>query len=301
MRLSVVVTIVDGGDALRRCLTSLTSQTNPPELEIIVPWDETAADASGIAGQFGGVRAVALGRLTLDRDPQSWLGQHELFDRRRAAGLTAATGELVAIVEDRSVPRPDWAGAFVSAHNRLSAVAIGGGIDNGHHGTLNWAVFFCDFGRYRPPFTPGPRRWISDVNICYKRRALEMTRAAWRDRYHETTVHWALTSAGETLYLSDAPSVDQMRGPLRLGSLIRERFAWGRVFAYTRARERSVGARLLYAMATPVLPALLYARQVARQVKQPGFGTFLRATPAMLVLLTAWSLGEFAGYVTGRA
>ena len=187
------------------------------------------------------------------------------------------TGELVAILEDRSVPWPDWASAFASAHTHVTAGAIGGGIDNGHDGTLNWAVFFCDFGRYRPPFTPGPRNWISDVNICYKRRAVEMTRAAWRDRYHETTVHWALTSAGETLYLSDAPMVDQMRGPLRLGSLIRERFAWGRVFAYTRARERSIGARLLYAMATPFLPALLYVRHFARHACLNAAGLVVRA------------------------
>jgi hypothetical protein len=129
-----------------------------------------------------------------------------------------------------------------------------------------------------------------------------MTRAQWRDRYHETTVHWAMMNAGETLYLSDEPIVDQMRGPLRLGALVRERFAFGRVFAYTRAREHSIGTRLLYAIGTPFLPALFFLRLFVQQVKQRSrFGAFLRAAPAMAVLLTAWSLGEFVGYVTGRA
>lgn len=301
MRLSVVVTIVDGGDALRRCLTALTAQTTPA-LEVVLPWDDSIPEAPVIAAAFAGVRAVPLGRVHLDRPTDSWLGQHELFDRRRAAGLAAATGELIAILEDRSVPRPEWARHFADLHRRVTATTIGGGIDNGHDATLNWAVFFCDFGRYRPPFAPGPRAWVSDVNVCYKRRAIEMTRAVWRDRYHETSVHWALTSAGETLYLSDQPTVDQIRGPLRLGRLIRERFAWGRVFAYTRARQLSIGGRLVYAIAAPFLPALLFVRHLSREIKHGSrLGTFLRATPAMLVLLTAWSLGEFAGYATGRA
>jgi hypothetical protein len=41
MRLSVVVTIVDAGDALVRCLAALARQQGAPDLEVIVPWDET--------------------------------------------------------------------------------------------------------------------------------------------------------------------------------------------------------------------------------------------------------------------
>ena len=41
--LSVIVTIVDGGEALERRLEALDRQDNPPGLEIIVPYDKSAA------------------------------------------------------------------------------------------------------------------------------------------------------------------------------------------------------------------------------------------------------------------
>jgi hypothetical protein len=228
-------------------------------------------------------------------------GQHELFDRRRAAGLTAATGDVIAILEDRGVPNLQWARTMVHLHDRLPHAAIGGAIENGHDGLLQWAVYFCDFNRYQRPFPAGPRPYVSDVNIGYKRRALEATADLWRDRYHETTVHWALQRAGEMLYLTPELLVEQVRDSLRLGGLIRERFAWGRLFAYTRAREASPAARAALAAFAPLLPVLLLARHTRLQIgKRVRLGRFLRAAPIVLALLVAWSLGEAVGYITAE-
>jgi hypothetical protein len=301
MRLSVVVTIVDGGEALAHCLRALSDQVDPPELEVLIPWDDSVAGMNELSNRFPAFRFLPLGALTTERPLSSAAGQHELFDRRRAAGLNAATGDVIAIVEDRGLPRANWARTMTRLHEQLPHAVVGGAIENGRDSTMNWAVYFCDFGRYQQPFEAGARQWVSDVNIGYKRRGLDATRELWRDRYHETTVHWALQRAGETLYLTPELVVDQMRGRLRLGALIGERFAWGRLFAYTRAREVSVTKRLALAVLAPLLPALLLLRHTRLQIaKGVRLREFVLASPVILVLLVAWSLGETVGYLTAN-
>jgi hypothetical protein len=142
---------------------------------------------------------------------------------------------------------------------------------------------------------------VSDVNVSYKRRVLEPTRPLWSRRYEETTLHRAIQRGDDDeLYLSDAFVVDQLREQARWSALVRERFAAGRRFAATRARESGGSRRLLRALLTPALPALLLGRAqresrgAAR--RRPPFGT----AAALAVLATASSLGELVGEITGR-
>jgi len=298
--LSIVMTIVDGVVATRGCLKALASQEGAPPLEIVVPYDDSVRGMDALVAEFPDVRFVSMGRVETLRPASRPSGQHELFDRRRAAGLAAVTGDLVGILEDRGVPRPDWARRAVELHALPHAV-IGGAVENGRDRLLNWAVYLCDFGRYQPPLTPGPRAYLTDVNICYKRGALEKTRHLWRDRYHETTVHWELLRSGETLFLAPELVVEQRRDHLRLFALLRERLDWGRLFAYTRAKELSRGRLLLLAALCPLLPFALFGRLAALQLrKRVALGAFLRAAPAVWLLMATWSAGEMLGYVTAK-
>jgi hypothetical protein len=52
MSLSVVVTVVDGGETLARCLTSLATQQGGPSLEVIVPWDDSVPGMESLAARF---------------------------------------------------------------------------------------------------------------------------------------------------------------------------------------------------------------------------------------------------------
>lgn len=300
MRLSVVITIVDGAEAVRECLRALAAQENAPPLEVLVPYDETVRGMDALAAEFPDVRFVSMGPVPTVRPASRPAGQHELFDRRRAAGLAVATGDLVALLEDRGVPRPDWARRASDLH-ALPYAVIGGAVENGCDRMLNWAVYLCDYARYQPPLPPGPRSYLTDVNICYKRAALEKTRHLWRDRYHETTVHWELLRTGETLFLAPELVVEQRRGHLKLMELLRERLHWGRLFAYTRAKETSRRRILLHAALCPLLPFVLFGRVATLQFqKRVSIGPFLRAAPAIGLLLAVWSAGEMLGYLTGR-
>lgn len=299
MRLSVVVTIVDGGQALRRCLSALASQDKPPPLEVLVPYDATVEGIEDFRAEFPDFQFLDIGHQQPKRAATSLAGQHELFDIRRAAGLRQASGDIIALVEDRGVPRASWATNVVRSHARASA-AIGGGVENGRDRILNWAVYFCDFGRYQLPFEEGPAAWITDVNLSYKREVLQRARRHWEARYHETTLHWELQRQGEELWITPALVVDQFRDDLTLGSLLAERYYWARLFAYTRVREISLAARIGLSVLSPLLPLLLFVRLLCYSLsKRRNVGRFFKAAPATLLLLLAWSLGELVGYVTG--
>src|SRR5262249_18431191 len=161
-----------------------------------------------------------------------------------------ATGMLLAILEDRGWPRPDWARAMVDLHHENNYSAIGGAIEQGGAGPLRWAVFFCDFGRYQSPVEPGDPEYLSDINICYKREALASVREVWKERYQESLVNWALRRRGHRLHLSGRPVVIQQRGDVAIYPLLKERVHWARIFAQARGGEMSVSGCLLWASAT---------------------------------------------------
>jgi len=297
--LSVVVTIVDGGLALRHFLEALTRQQDPPPMEILVPYDASVIETENLKSTFGSVRFQFLGRIETERPIQTAAGQHELFDRRRAAGLAAARGGLVAILEDRGVPRPDWARTVVRLHQQPFGV-IGGAIEPAPGSLLNWAFYVCDFGRYGLPLKSGPAVWVSDVNVSYKRKVIDETRDLWKERFREPIVHWALLERGETLFLSSELVVDHSRPPATLGVLLPERFHWGRLFGHIRSMRLSGARRLVLVALGPLLPVMLLLRHGRTQYQKGHFARFLQALPLTTILLIAWTTGEVCGYVTRR-
>lgn len=296
--LSVVVTVVEGGRALERLLTALCTQHDPPSMEILVPLDESVASLFDLQARFPNVRFLDLGRVPTARPIASAGGQHELYDRRRTAALAVASGDVVAILEDRGIPRPDWARTVIRLHTQPWAV-IGGAIEPAPSGLLDWALYVCDFSRYALPLAAGPAAWVSDVNVSYKRQALERTRQVWSDRFHEPSVHWELHRQGEALFLTPELVVDHHRTPKPLLSSLLERFHWGRLYGYIRAREIGVGKRVLLALAAPLVPFVLLARHAKVHAGRGDGLRYLAAMPALFALLAAWAFGEAIGTLTG--
>ncbi len=298
--LSVVTTIIDGGDVLRRFLTALTNQEDAPRLEILVPFDGSIAATAELEREFPSARFLDLGTIKTERSIETAAGQHELYDRRRAAGLAAATGDIIAILEDRGAPRANWAHNLIKQHEQPYGV-IGGGVECAPTNLLNWAFYVCDFGRYGLPFQSGPAEWVTDINVSYKRKTLEDTRELWKDRFREPIVHWALLQKGETLYLSSDVVVEHLRPEVTLGELLPERFHWGRLFGHIRALHMSLPRRLACAAFGPFIPFLLLVRHGRTQSTKGNLNRYLRAAPAAAILTFAWTTGEVWGYLTNRA
>jgi hypothetical protein len=295
--LSVVLTVVDGEPALTRSLLALRDQIDAPTLEIIVPYDDTIADVPALASRFPEVRFVDLGSLHPKGLVLNAYTQHAIYDRRRAGGLRAANGRLVAMLEDRGRPQPNWARAMVALHEETPCAAIGGAIENGAQGSVRWALFFCDFGRFEPPLDISEPEYLTDINLCYDREALNGVRDLWEDRYFESQVNWALRRRDLRLRLSDRALVVLERRKIRLGSVMNERIQWGRIFGQVRGKETTPIRCLLWATVAPALPLVLFVRHFRRQLaKRRNVPEFVKAIPATLLLLHCWVLGEFIGY-----
>ncbi|MGQ0648038.1 MAG: hypothetical protein ACT4P7_10735 [Gemmatimonadaceae bacterium] len=299
--LSIVVTIVDGGDALRRLLDALRRQQNAPRLQVLVAYDETIAGVSALSSEYPEAEFIAMGEVAMERPASSAAGLHELYDRRRSAALRRATAPLIGILEDRVRPRPDWAATMVRLHRELPHGVIGGAIESAAGDLLNWAFWAVDYSRYALPFEAGPRQWVSDVNVCYKRRSLDATRAIWEERYNEAGVHWTLLERGEVLYLTPEAVVDFHTAYESLGSLLPERFHWGRLFGSVRVAEASIVERAKLVASGPLVPLVLLFRHAGVQQRIGNTGKFMRASPYVFPLLVAWASGEVWGYVSRRA
>jgi hypothetical protein len=303
--LSVVVAIVSDTTEgrcdlvhLALCLEALSAQVGAPALEVIVPYPVGLEGMDHICRRFPGVTFVECDGL---RTYTGKGGTREHHDELRARGLAVARGEILGLVEDHGQPGPDWAAAMVAAH-RQPCAGVGGAMDNAVNRALNWAVYFCDFGRYQNPLPEGDSFIASDANVTYKRAALEAIRPVWQEAFQEVRVNAALMRNGEKLGTSSRAVVFQHRVGLRLGMALKERFIWGRSYAAGRGRSMPARKRIIYGLLSPVLPPLLFVRMVRTVLaRRSRFLTFARASPLVALLTLSWSCGEMCGYLTERA
>lgn len=298
--LSVVVTIVGGAPFVHRCLANLVPQTEGRNIEVIVPFDSTAHGIDQIRRSFPTVKLIDMGVVKTEGRPGSQQAAHEMFDRRTAAGLNFARGNILALLQDYGAPDPDWCDQVLEAHRHSFAV-IGGAVEHAGQGELNWAVYFLDFGRFQLPLREGPSEYLTDVNVSYKRDAIESVRELWTDRYKEVTVNWALARKGMVLWQRPQIVVRQDRGLLSFPSLVVERYSWGRLFGCIRTQEISHVARLFYVLFSPGIPIVLLARTARKVLNgRRNVGRFLASLPQFCAMTFSWCLGEFVGYLTGR-
>jgi hypothetical protein len=212
--LSVVIAIIAGGQAATAtCLSALERSTRGYRVECIVPYDARLDGVAELQQRFPWVEFVDA-RAEVDASKFGHFSR-EHHDILRAIGLRRARGAIVGLLEDHGTPCDDWCSAVLSAH-REPAAAIGGAVENGVDRVLNWAIYYCDFGRYQNPVPAGPAEFLSDSNVAYKRAALEMVKQNWSDAFHETSVNWGLRDCGESLKLDPRMVVFQTRLGLRL-------------------------------------------------------------------------------------
>ena len=282
---------------LRHCLHGLRLQRHAPALDIVVPHLPGVSGIEALTREFPDVRFFEVSNLPpLPRGPY-----RDHHDDLRSRGLEVTRGPVVAMLEDHEVPDPHWCVRIVAAHAASRHAAIGGAVENLVDRPLNLAVCLCDFGYYLNPVPEGSSRVASDVNVSYRREALDDVADVWRSRFNERRVHAALLAAGHTLALSSGVVVYQRRAGLGAKEAIVERFIWGRSYAATRAQAWGIARRLLYAVGAGVLPVVLMARIVKTVIVRGRLSpAMLAALPWVCVLSVAWSAGECGGYALLR-
>jgi len=286
-QLSVIVIPVVGRPSIEECLQALQDQQEAPPFEIIVPHDSRLEMTAELVQKHLGASFVA----------------HEgvrTFAELRASAVHQAAGQIIAITEDHCLPDPGWCSAIIKAHAAPHA-AIGGVVDKRRPDTaLGWAIYFADYLRYSTPQPEGPRSTLTDLNVTYKRIALDPIETVWSDEFHENLVHEAFLTRGETLWLSPAIRVGQGRS-MSLKTAIEDRYAFGRLFASTRSSVLPNSRRLIILLASLLIPVLLVIRAAGHIRRAPQYlPEFLRSLPLLALLSLVWAWGEFMGYLTGK-
>lgn len=303
-KLSIIVAIVSDTTTraldlsiLRGCLTNLQNQVDLLSNEVIVPYIPSTGDFSDIAREFPWVNFLPV------RDIKSYQASkmgREHHDELRARGIMAAHGRIVALVEDYARFEENWISRIIEAHEG-DFEGIGGAIENEIDRTLNWAVYFCDFGKYQNPVPAGRSHFASDANVSYKKSVLDELGPEWEGSFHETQINWYLLSKGYSLALDPGIIIYQHRNDLRLLSACNERLVWGRSFAVSRLRVVNPVKRWIYILLAPIIPMVMFFRVAKTALNKPGNSKrLLVSTPAIFLLLVFWACGELSGYVTQR-
>lgn len=299
LKLTIILTVVSGKEAMRNCLTALYPQVDFSNSEVIVPYDKWCQNIGELNTEFPKVNFHFIDELGLAENTDIASHEHRLYDRRRAIGLRLAKGEIIAMTEDHATPAPDWIEQILKAHEKPYQI-IGGAIENGIDSPLNWAWYYCDFGRYGRPFPVGDINYVSDVNVSYKKEALDSVKDVWYEAYRETILHWTMREKGAELVLDENIAVYQQRPKISLLNAFRERIQWGRVFAETRVAVSSISRRFIYAVGSIILPPVLLFRLLRNMKRhQRSFKQIIQTLPFAFLLLIGWSLGELLGYVSG--
>lgn len=286
--LSVVVVVLHGQKTLAICLQSLSYQANAVPVEIIVPYDDRFTEILTLQHHFPNIRFYHLAGFCT-------------YAELRAFGLKQATGAILAITEDHCIPAKDWLEQILRAHEREYA-AVGGAVEKITPDTaVNLAVYFADYLRYMPPLPEGATHSLTDLNVSYKREALLEINEVWEKEFHENAVNAALAERGLILWLSPKVLVHQSRN-FTPREALRDRYAFGRLFASTRVAMSAPAKRLVYLAASIALPFLLTGRILAHFARKRRLVIeFVRALPYVVLLSLSWAWGEFLGYLTGKA
>ncbi|MBA2260862.1 MAG: glycosyltransferase [Acidobacteria bacterium] len=289
-QLSAVVVAFNGGRVLTECLEALTTDSVPDRVEILVVYDP--AGSVGLATASLGARFPKV----------HWLGVRSpaTVPRLRAHGMAAARGDVIALLEDDCVVERGWCEAAIAAHNTEHLV-IGGAVEPGpYKRALDWAVYFCEYGRFTLPLQHGMNIVLALAanNVTYKRTALARVPSS-DDGFYDMFVHAAWERAGVPMR-TDRTLVVRNVNAWSLAHVTSVPYHHGRAFAGHRAAGRSGPWRAAIGLLALGLPILKLGRIVSGTASRKRLaGRLLQALPWMVVFNTSWSLGEAVGYVRG--
>lgn len=211
------------------------------------------------------------------------------------------TGAIIAAVEARCQPAGDWCATLLCAHAKWADAPAAGGpvVLREPASARDLGLYFCEYGLYAPPVQEGPVRELSGANLSYKRAALEQLPDLLEAGAWETLLHDRWRKQGRALIMCQAKVI--FENGMDLNVIFRQRFAYGRGYAAARLPKGVPLQRIVYAGFCSVLPFLLAVRLWNAASEKALSASYWRAFGWIFVFSCAWSLGEMAGYLFGKA
>ena len=285
IKLSILIASWNGVESLRRCLTSLIKQAET-EAEVIAVSNFSTKDLADDA-RFSFVKFIELAaEITV---PQL-----------RSYGIGLSNGEIIALAEDHCFFDENWCQDIKKAHESNLA-AIGGAIENADNSqALDWAVYFYDYGKYMPPNEAGETPTLSGFNASYKKEVLDELRENYADGFFETFFNEELKLRGHKLYLTDSAMIYHAKN-YELKKTLIQFYHLARSFAAKRVSAAPFSKRAAFAIVSLALPIILPTRIALNIIKKKRhIKELVSSFPLIITLMSAWSWGEFCGYLGGE-
>jgi hypothetical protein len=295
--LSVVLITPDSFATLRKTVRHLRAQgaCELIELVIVAPSNVALKLDEAEVREFFDCRVVEIGRM-------------DSTARARAVGVVASRAPVVAFGEDHSFPARGWAQALIERHAEKWA-AVGPAIANANpRSRVSWANLLVEYAPWIEPTAHGEREHLPGHNSSYKRDAL----VAYGERLEamldaESILHWDLRARGHNLFLDTrARTLHLNFTDARASATLR--FNGGQLFAAARARRWPAWKRFAFALGSPLIPLVRFAR-IARVVRRSRDGSAHPSQgatrmprgvlPLVFAALVCDGAGEMVGYVAG--
>jgi len=216
----------------------------------------------------------------------------------RMMGVKQVKSDIVAIIEEHCVVSPHWIQTILNSFQEGDA-AIGGPIlDSDFERLRDWVVYFSEYHNYLPPWLDGGRYMLNGANIAYHREKLLKYENVLGQGYWEVVLHPQLVKCG--LFRS-VPTMGVFHtGPFNYGYYLGQRYLLSRVWGGTQREKVSFLKRLIYLLASPVVPFFLLGRITYRVLRNGHrIEKYLLTLPLMIPVLVAYTWGEWIGYLAG--
>jgi len=284
-RLTVVIVMPRGFDELAEALRHLQAQSRPEAIEVVLVHTPARVHEIDPAAfrMFGHFIAVPVASV-----PTVASGF--------VAALAAATGDVVAQMEDHVLLDPGWAEATLVAHEGPWA-AVAPRLRNANPATAtSWASFVASFASAivaspREPIDAGPGH-----NTSYKRQVLLQYRDQLPRLYQsERVFHYRLHSDGHRI-LHD-PRVRQAHINISLPrTALSHAFLGGVLFGAYRSATMSGAEKAARSLGAPLVPPLRFWRTWRMLHSSADVAMPVTAWALLTLLLMAHAAGEVAGY-----
>ena len=170
MRASVVINTYNRARSLRNTLRGLQQQTHD-DFEVIVVKGPCTDDTDRVLAEFPGVRLAHCPEVNISKS--------------RNAGIIAAAGEIVALIDDDAIPEPNWLRELLVPYESPKVGATGGLVYEPSGFELQYKYSICDRTGgnsfdVMPPFDdyvrPGadPFVYLQGTNTAFRRSGLQM-------------------------------------------------------------------------------------------------------------------------------
>jgi GT2 family glycosyltransferase len=186
-RISVVVCSYNGARTIRQCLDGLM-RLDYPDYEVIVVNDGSDDATPEIAGQYG-VRLINK--------------RNHGLSHARNTGLAAATGAIVAYIDDDAYPDPHWLRYLAAAFLDSGHVGVGGpNVPPPEAGEVAQCVANAPGGPVHVLLSDREAEHIPGCNMAFRRSALTAIQGfdpQFRAAGDDVDVCWRLQERGGTL------------------------------------------------------------------------------------------------------